>query len=261
MKLYLKIRKRLLDKLKISPQALSQRIQRMRKISPITNEEGIYIIAHKEGIRLDKYLDKETISHIRNLIQSTFNDGVVEFKSTPSKSKIKKVVAKRTIVIAKEFEGSDPILPDCKLNEAKDMAGLYPLLYVLENSIRELIDRMMISKFGVDWWIAEAPKKLKDKVSDRMSSDKKNSWHQRRGARYIDYLDLNELPAILRKIEKSIVPNILPTFEWFNQLVDEVYKSRCVLCHMNPLDKDNSDALRLRFRQWQKQISEKKSMI
>lgn len=182
-------------------------------------------------------------------IRPVFND---------RKTKPKFKTGNREIVIAKEFKGTDPILPLNKLNEAKEMATLYPLLYVLENSIRELIDIIMISRYGNDWWQTDGPRKLKPKAQDRMADENKHSWHQRRGARPIDYLDLYELPRVLKKVSSSVVPDIIPSFEWFNQLVEEVYKSRCVLCHMNPLDQDSVQGLKLRFNQWQKQINQKK---
>jgi len=94
-----------------------------------------------------------------------------------------------------------------------------------------------------------------------MADEKKNSWHQRRGARPIDYLDLNQLPALMRKIEKEVVPNIIPSLQWFDQLIEEVYKSRCVVCHMNPLDEVNIQAIKVRLIHWQNQISAKKNLI
>jgi len=131
----------------------------------------------------------------------------------------------------------------------------------MENSIREVIDRVMTSKHGINWWDSEAPRGLADSVSKRMADEKKNSWHQRRGARPIDYIDLDNLPALIRKIERDVVPSIIPSIEWFTQFIDEIYRSRCVICHMNPLDSDNIQAIKLRFTQWQKLINEKRDII
>ncbi|OYD16027.1 hypothetical protein CH330_03840 [candidate division WOR-3 bacterium JGI_Cruoil_03_51_56] len=139
------------------------------------------------------------------------------------------------------------------------MARLYPLLYVLENSVREFIDRLMTSLYGDDWWngrpmTSSKMKKLRRDVSDRMKKENKNSWHQKRGARPIDYLDFIDLRKLLRRIESDVVPKYFPCFEWLSQLMEEVYQSRCVICHMNPLSRDNAQALKLKFRQWQRQI-------
>jgi len=257
------LRKALLKKLGITPQALSQRVQKLKSQYAITTEDATYIIAQREGIILDKYLDRDAVNHVRGIIQQITH--ITQATTTIAKlaRKGKRESEKKQIIIVfpKEFTVTDPILEKERLLEARDMAAIYPLLCVLENSIREVVDRFMSSNYGNNWWNSKAPKGLRDTVSNRMSDEKRNSWHQRRGARPIDYLDLDQLPALMRKIEKEVVPNIIPSLEWFTQFVDEVYKSRCVICHMNPLDKDNIEAVKLRFRQWQKQINAKKDLI
>ncbi|MBA7676927.1 hypothetical protein ES703_85173 [subsurface metagenome] len=256
------LRKALLEKLKVTQQALSQRVQKLKKSYAITTEDATYLIAQWEGIILDKYLDRATVNHIRGIIQQ-----ITHVTQTTTVAKLahkgKRASDKRqtVIVFPKEFTVTDPILEEKKLLEAKDMATVYPLLYVLENSIREIIDLVMSSRYGDNWWDSEAPKGLRDTVTNRMANEKRDSWHQRRGARPIDYLDLNQLPTLMRKIEREVVPDIISSLEWFTQLVEEVYKSRCVVCHMNPLDKDNVQGVKLRFRQWQKLINAKRDLI
>ena len=65
----------------------------------------------------------------------------------------------------------------------------------------------------------------------------------------------------MNKIEQVIVPDIIPDLDWFRQLVKQVYRSRCVVCHMNPLDKTNVEAVLVWFKQWEKQINAKKDLI
>ena len=235
----------------ISDQAIRNAISQIRRNVPsLTLNAAAEMFAKKRGFTVVRYLsekDRETMKNIR----------ITEIK-IPAKKKKKQM---RTIIIPNEFKLDDPLLSIKKLNEAKEMASIYPFLYVLENSIRELIDKVMISKYGKDWFTAKAPKGLQDKVKNRMKDEKKNAWHQRRGTRPIDYLDLNQLCPLTRKIEKEVIPDIIPSLEWFQQFIEEIYKSRCVMCHMNPLDKDNIQAVKLRFKQWQKQIKEKKDLI
>lgn len=257
------LRKALLEKLGVTPQALSQRVQKLKKRYPMTTEDATYLIAQQEGIRLDKYLGKEAIDRVRGLLQQIPSRIEATAAQTKATRRLKERGGKeqRVIVIGKEFEVADPILPQKKILEAREMAATYPFLYIFENSIRETIDRIMTSQHGDGWWDSEAPKELRDAVRKRMADETRNSWHQRRGARPIDYLDLNRLPALVGKIEKEVVPDIIPSLEWFRQFVDEVYKSRCVVCHMNPLDKNNVQAVKVRFSQWQRQINAKKNLI
>ncbi|MBM4034488.1 MAG: hypothetical protein FJ291_22310 [Planctomycetes bacterium] len=141
------------------------------------------------------------------------------------------------------------------------MAAVFPLLYVLENSMRQLIDRVMRAKHGGNWWPKCAPQGLQAAVAKRMADDERDSWHQRRGAREIDYLDLNQLPALVRNNQKDFFPTILSTIEWFDQFVKEIYTSRCVVCHMNPLDSNNIRAVEVRRKQWEKQLSAKLHLL
>jgi hypothetical protein len=257
-----RLRKVLLEKLKVTPQALSWRVQGLKKQYAITTEDATYIIAQRQGIILDKYLDKDTVNHVRGIIQQITH--ITQDTTTIAKlaRKGKREAEKKqvAVVFPKEFTVTDPILEKSKLLEARDMAAVYPLLYVLENSIREVIDRLMTNRYGNNWWDLKAGG-LKKAVDKRKSDEERNMWHQRRGARPIDYLDLAQLPALVRQIQKDIVPDIIPSIEWFTQFVDEIYKSRCVVCHMNPLDSTNVGAVKLRFTQWQRHMAGKKDLI
>lgn len=257
---YRELRKALLDMMGITPQALNLQCQKLKQVIPLTTEDATYMIAHRKGIKLDRYLDGETVARIRDMHLRM----ITTVSSVPKKeSKVieKKTSKKRSVRIGSDTEYLDVILSNKKLNEAAEMAKIYPRLYVLENSIRELIKLAMESLYGKDWWDSQAPPKLREKVNIRMSDDEKDSWHQRRGSHPLDYLDMVELPRFVSKIQQFLVPAIIPSFEWLKQLVEEVYKSRCVVCHMNPLEENNIKSVEVKFNQWQKQMNEKKDII
>jgi predicted restriction endonuclease len=257
---YKELRKALIDKLDITPQAVYQQADKIRGLVPMTTEQAVCIIAQRNGIKLDKYLNEEEIHLVRELLQQV--TPLLQLPTKKVEQKTKKQVPRKNIInIGKQFKFVDPLLPLSKLNEANEMSDIFPYLYVLENSIREFIDRIMTTRYGTNWWDSQAPKHLRDDVSIKMTGDKRDSWHQRRGDRPIDYLDLKELPRLMNKIEEVIVPDIIPDLDWFRQLVKQVYKSRCVVCHMNPLDKNNVDAVVVWFKQWEKQLDAKKDLI
>lgn len=229
-------------------------------------EDGIYLLAAKNGINLTKFLPPEKVAQIRELIFKVNQSSQTLQSHSTSQVKQKRKIStlreeKRIVILAKEIEIADPILTIKEVSEAKDMSAIYPLLYIMENSIREFLNRVMIAAHGSTWWDTQAPKGLRETVAKRMSDEQKNSWHQRRSDHLINYLDLDQLPALVRRVEKKVVPKFFPSVEWFTQFIEEVYQSRCVLCHMNPLDKDNIQAVRLRFKQWQKLLSEKKRLL
>lgn len=254
-----RLRKALLKRLGCTPAALSQRVKRLKKDHPMTSDDAAYVIAHQQGIPLDRYLPVEQVNHIGTVLTQIRTPTPSGVRSRAGG--VRSTTTSKPLIICGELKATDPVLSQKKLHEAQEMAAIYPLLYVLENSIRDIITSFMESTYGRNWWEEKAPKGLQTTVTQRMSEDADNSWHQRRGARPIDYLDLNQLPALMRKIEGDVVPKIVPGIEWFTQLVNEVYKSRCVICHMNPLDKDNISSVKLRFRQWQKQIKAKRQHI
>jgi hypothetical protein len=164
-------------------------------------------------------------------------------------------------VVAREFRGTDPILSPQVLGEAKEMAAVYPMLYVIENSMREFIRRIVDARRGLAWWTTLSPTGVRSQIASRMSDEKRNAWHQRRGEHPIDYLDLKELPAVVRATENEFVPDFMPTLQWFEQFVNELYQSRCVVCHMNPLERDNIQDVKLKLKKWQKLVAEKKDTL
>ena len=254
-----KLKQALLKKLDITPQALSQRVQKLKKHHAVTTEEATYVIAQQEGLILDRYLGMEAVRQIRELMQH-ISPAVQPAARGRASAQPKRAdrSAKSAIPVPREIELADQMLSQERVSHARRMTSVYPLLYVLENSIREVIDEIMTSEYGSDWWDSQAPKGLREQVAKRMADETRHSWHQRRGARPIDYLDLDQLPAQMRKLQKQVVPNVIPSLEWFNALIEEVYRSRCVVCHMNPLDQDNLNALKVRFRQWHKQMRSSK---
>jgi predicted restriction endonuclease len=254
---YRQLRQDLLKKLGISPQALSQRCIKIQSNVPMSTKDAIYIIAQQNQIRLDKYLDEDTLSRIRTHLTQLNRSSA----SIPQQKVAIPSAKNKNVQIGKNFSFTDYLLPSTKISEAREMSEIFPYIYLLENSMREFIDKIMTSQFGTNWWDTQAPKPLRDNVKIMMASDKKDSWHQRRGARPIDYLDFKDLPRLMNKLNPIVIPGIIPNQEWFKVIVDEVYKSRCVVCHMNPLDKNNINAVIVRFNYWQKQIKEKIDLI
>jgi hypothetical protein len=256
---YRELRKALLKKAGITKQALSMRVQKVISDLPMTAQDATCVVAYRAGIRVDRYLAPDDLARVRDLLTKTLTS---VRQTTRAKHPTSKPPGEHVIKFAERFTTTDAMLPRTILSQAVEMAKVYPLIYVLENSIRELIERVMVAGHGHDWWDSKFHNaKIRGYVASRMSDDQKDAWHQRRGARPIDYVDLKDLPSIVTAFEADFVPDLLPEMAWFRALVLEVYKSRCVVCHMNPLHVDNVDAVRVRARQWARQINAKKALI
>ena len=221
-------------------------------------EDGIYLLAAKSGINLNKYLPKEKVEDIRNLLfqlNQHAKPGIVE---SPRKKSINKVVQ---LSVGKTFKVSDPLLPQKVLTEAREMAEVvYPLLYVFENSVREMIIRVMQSAHGPAWWDAKVSKDTRQEVQKRKTKEDQNPWHGKRGVHPIYYTDLEHLGRIVQN-NWTDFKAILPTIQWLTQRVDEISHSRNPVAHMNPLSKDDIQRIRVYFRDWEKQIRSKRTIM
>ena len=145
------------------------------------------------------------------------------------------------------------------------MSEAYPVLYVLENSIRTVIRGVMEANYGADWWDTALTSanalKMKGKVEDRLKKEAEQSWHQRRGKHKIDYVDLTDLLVIAQSKRDVFFPALLGQETWFQSLVDETSPSRNVLCHMNPLAEHSVKALEVRLTQWHTHLKQREAEI
>jgi len=250
------LRTALLEKLGITHQALSQRVGRIKNRCPMSTEDATYVVAHRAGLTLDRFLNSEQVSHVRGLLGQL--DGVQTERRDEGRSRKPAKNAPGPIVFPKEFKTSDPLLARAKVQEAREMASIYPIIYVLENSIRELVRRVMRSKYGLHWWRTEMErgklKTIKNNAVSRMTGEEKQKWHQRRGADELDYVDLKDLGDTICAKYDVCFAKILGGKAWFEQFMRELYPSRCVLCHMNPLNSTNVKDLRLKMERWQQLV-------
>ena len=256
------LRTALLAKTKWSKQRLSQVVQEKHRQLPMTTRVAQAVVAHDRGIRLGQYLEGDELREAQETVaklRATAHAGVTSgSRQVRAKSERSAAAAERVIVFPSEFRLSDPLLSAAKIAEAREMAQIYPLLYVLENSMREVVRRVMEANFGADWWNTALTtgkvKQMKDTADARMKKEDVQAWHQRRGAHPIDYVDLDDLRVIAISKAAFFFPHILGEQAWFEQFMRELYPSRCVLCHMNPLAKDNVKDVRLRLTKWQKVV-------
>lgn len=257
------LKTKLLEELKIKPPRLSQKIGRLKRLVPMETEEAAYVIAFLEtGIDLTKYLDGSTVDKVRSLVEKVRNlqSGKIVApiqKGVPASKKVPKTI----VVSIGRFKLKDPILPESMLREAKQMAEeVYPRMYVFENSVRELIMRVLTSFYGSNWWNLSVPEPVKKVVKNRLDEEDKNPWHGKRGAHPIFYTDIGHLKQIVRANWKHF-EQILGNQGWFEQRIEEINTSRRVVAHNNPLDKDDIKLLDVYFRAWEKLIQRKKSEI
>lgn len=250
-----------------SKQLLSARVQALRRIAPASTPIAQAVIAHQQGLQLHRYLDEATLKRVHEALP-LFSRSVESAPAASARAKGKRSGdnAERVLVFPSQFKTTAPLLSDEKVREAKEMASLYPILYVIENSMRELIKRVLGAKYGADWWNTALTggkgKSMRDTADARRNKENQMNWHQRRGAHPIDYVDLGDLATIIAAKCDDFFPAILGDCRaWFDQFMRELEPSRNVLCHMNPLDRHNAADLKVKAEKWRRLISGSLSRI
>ncbi len=211
----------------------------------ISNEDATYLLA--SNLRIDFYndLSKEKAESLRKLINKKSSPRVVMEKTKEDKP--------LNIKIGQEFVVSNKILPKRLANEASEMAKIYPIIYVFENSIRYVIIRVL-SKGGVDWWTTSVQNDIQKKATDRINQELKRKWHGKRGAHPIFYVDIEDLSRIISK-NWSVFKTLLNDLEWVKVCINSIKISRNVIAHNNPLSRDDIKRIKVFFNDWIKQIS------
>lgn len=258
-----KLRTALLAKLGVSPQRLSQRVQKRKAELPMSTELATYTIAHEEGLDVAKFLSDEQTSEVRQLVAQLRSTRQPEETAAKASTKGRRVPKPVLVTVAGVRVERLPGMTATHAREAKTMAEkVYPALYVFENSARDVISSVLKKAFCDDWWDKVVPTKVRQKAEDRKADEAKDPWHGKRGAALIDYLDLTDLPAIVTA--NKAWPHFKPLFgrmSWFSELVNDLNVSRRVAAHMNPLEADDVKNVEAAFRKWAKLLKAREAEL
>jgi hypothetical protein len=242
------LRADLLKKLDVSKQQLSRLVARIKRLyGPMSTEEGTYVLAHLEGMDLTKYLEQVTVDRIRGMLPKTG-------APTPNRASTRpKVTDKRTVRVGPNLRlvddmAVDAMLPAPVAEDARRMASIYPKLYLFENSLRNVIIRVLSAKYGKDWW-AKVPRPVRDTVTDRKATEARKPWHGKRGTHEIYYSDFGDLRDIITKNWVDF-QDIFLTQTWITQRLDELEPPRNILAHNNPMSKQEEKRIDVYFNDW-----------
>lgn len=248
----------LLKRLGVTPGRLSQRVKKMKNDrGPMSTEDATYVIAHLEGLDLTKFLDGKIVDRIRGLVPNNTTT-----PSPPSKSAKKKIprTPQIRINIPGQLPQVDALLSAAIARDAAKMAELYPAYYVLENSIRVFIKRILEHKHGKNWWSTKAPRDVRNKVSGRKASEDKKPWHGKRGQHEIFYSDFGDLRAIIEKNWPNF-KDLISKRNWITHLLDDLEHPRNVMAHHNPVTAQDIKRFEVHFHDWMEFLKSKKDVI
>jgi len=249
------LRRAVLKATKVSPQAIYDRVKTLRrKLGALSTSDGWGLVAALEGIDVSKHLGAEDVARVRDLVgrvkQSSGN-------SQPDTRTARKRGSPRTVhvTIAPSSEAADRLLPGAVAAEAAVMAEhVYPRVYVLENSIRNFILRIMGAAHGKDWWDTHAPASIRKTVAGRMRSEERTHWHGKRNVHPIYFSDFPHLADMIEDNWTDFEP-FLPNKEFITQRIRELNVSRRIVAHCNPLSRHDRQRLEVYFRDWENHLA------
>lgn len=250
-----KIPTKLFEKLKtnLPERTVYWRIQKKVKdySGTITRRTASFLVAKDLDINFTKYLIEEDREELRKAASFSQPQGIVTTR----------IVEKEITKSLKPLKGIAPVepyLPKELLDEAKEMAEkVYPLLYIFENTIRNVVKGLMEKKYGLNWWdirVTKLHKDIETAVLKRMDEERQNRWHSsNRGIHKIFYSDLDDLRIIV--IDNwAIFKNIHKRQSWVIEHIMQLTYSRNIIAHNNPLKKRDIVSIETKVHEWLDQI-------
>jgi len=157
----------------------------------------------------------------------------------------------------------EPYLDQAVFSEAKLAAETaYPYLYIFENSIRNFIDKVLSKASNKDWWASQMKTKtlreIKQNAESRMSDEKRQSFHRKRGAHQLFYTDFKDLIDIMANHETVFNPyfgNLTGKLKAILYKLREIEPSRNVTAHSNPLSKRDLQRVEGYLGDWLAQLA------
>jgi hypothetical protein len=139
--------------------------------------------------------------------------------------------------------------------EASQMSELYEVFYCLENSIRKLVEDIMIDAEGVEWWNGARvdEKRIREPASGRRKKEI-DSGITPRSDRLIDYTTFGELSQLITDNWELFAP-VFRSKTAVSNVSNQLNLLRGPIAHCNPTDELEQDRLNLAVCTWFKIMS------
>lgn len=235
-----------------------------KRYGPMSRPDTYAVLADEHGIPVHKYLAGDDLTRVRGIIAAGQARSTTAPAANGRRPRAKTETRLKEIVIdGAALVMDDPILPAQVAVDAKRMAGVYPLTYVFENSVRELVVRVMEKKYGADWWKQPmVPRKVLDHAEANRSGEKAVPWHGARGSHPIHYTSIDDLLAIITTNDnRPLFEPIIGKENGVRHLVEIIELSRHTIAHHRPLGAPDVARLKLNIGAWQKMLRERKYLI
>ncbi len=212
----------------------------------IASESALILFARKHKVgsaTAQRKLDQGKQLEIR----STISGSTASVSTTVRRGKLP----------AKKLD-SNPEFQDLYLSESIYSAlpaEAYSILFILENSLRLFVERILAAKYGSDWWLEIGKKKatseIAKKVGDRKKNESENWHHTKRGVHEVYYTDYSDLLQLMRTFDTEFSSYFKKGAEKnLPGKLAELVPTRNVVAHNNPITKNDLDRLRIHVKDW-----------
>lgn len=248
----------------VTTEAVRQRRARIQAAVSMPNDIALYVLAHQLGLQLHRMVtDPATLERVAYFAGEVASHQSADGQASTGPPRKVRSETKRVTVVTVGGIGVTqlPGMTAAHAKEAQEMASVYAAMYVFENSLRDVIERVLRHKFGNDWWAQGVPPKTQEVAAARKADEQRDPWHGKRGARPIDYVDLSALARIVRH-NRKLFEKIFPSTEWLEVLVThDMNVSRRVVAHMNPLAVDDVKNVENAMRKYAKVLQANEAEI
>lgn len=137
---------------------------------------------------------------------------------------------------------------------AERMSIVYITVAAFENSVRQLISRVLAETVGENWWDQCVSERIKADTKKRMEAEERVRWHVSRGRDPIQFTMLPNLANIIANNSANFEP-YLPDIEWVKNVFEVVERSRNVIMHSGILSDRDMARLGSLIRDWNSQVA------
>jgi hypothetical protein len=137
---------------------------------------------------------------------------------------------------------------------AQQMSVVYIAIAAFVNSVRRFVYKVLIGKFGEEWWEKGVSKSIQDFVEKRRDDEEKTKWHGARGDDQLSYTELGNLLKIMQQNWELFEPCVR-RIDWATSIFATLERSRNVIMHGGLLAMPDIERVGMSTRDWNAQVS------
>ena len=254
------IRESLLEKSGWSSSTLTRRI---RALNPyMSKRHALLVLARDKGVDLEKHgVDPATILEVGRLLREHRQPN--QPKTATDQTGVETTKSKQVKFKAAGYDGPIPASMNGLVNIGHQRsAEAYPAVAVFENSVRELIRRVLNKEHGSGWWETAVPTQIQKKATRYMNDDVEDPWHDPRGEHPLFYIGFWDYTSII--IDDENWPLFQPILDRKSLVVETlraVNVSRRVVAHNGALSRDDAELLKPTISKWLKHLAARDDLI